>query len=539
MAFHELREWSREVERGGGGGGGGGAGRGGSGVQRLRFFVRKSIGGGDGALSAVSAPLPSPAAARRSRDPLVLLRPLLVAAGLAEKGAATGEECYLEDDEEEERRQQQRWQRSGAQTPSSSSASAHEEDVDDTLLASLRDPAAFFSAALRASRARRARAAARAASPVVLDASRRRAALKIVHSVSVKYGEGFSSSSSSPFSAALSAPSLAPEEVSRQVRRLAETVEDFLGRFEEEEDENRPLLRGSTILLVKKKKKTNGKKLRRSSSSSGGGVDLLTGSISLDVSDSTQTWLETLEEASDPARGAAALRRAAERRAEAEALAASALGVDSVALRPLAPEEELDEGALSRYDALVRELASAAAPASSSTHERRRHAGLSVAVVVASGAAGATAAAAPSSSPLPLVPAGTIAVGLDEDSPSAALSVFSAVERAAPAATAGLLERRRAEEATRGLLRAAGTKLGVSSGELKLGEEDDGKSRAEGEKGLQLAEAAAAAARILRAPDISRIAGSARGLREVYLGRRNAVSWDGEKVTLGVVDFEV
>ena len=72
VAFHELREWSKDVERGGGVGGS---------ARRLRFFVRRS--GEEGAVSAVSAALPSPAAARRSRDPLVLLRPLLVAAGLA------------------------------------------------------------------------------------------------------------------------------------------------------------------------------------------------------------------------------------------------------------------------------------------------------------------------------------------------------------------------------------------------------------------------------------------------------------------------
>ena len=267
------------------------------GVRRLRFFVRKSSSDGErGAVSAVSASLPSPAAARRSRDPLALLRPLLVAAGLADKGAAGGEECSFEDEQvaEEERRQQRRSRgRSGAQTSF--------EDVDDSVLESLRDPAAFFSAAMQASRARRAAAAARAASPIVLDASRRRAALKIVRGVAVRYGEGFlpsSSSSSSSSSSALSPPPPAPEEVSRQVRRLAETVDDFLGRFEEESDADNPL-RGSTIFLVRRRRTTAEPGIPRGSS----GVDLLSGSISLDVSDSTQSWLETLEEASDTARG--------------------------------------------------------------------------------------------------------------------------------------------------------------------------------------------------------------------------------------------
>jgi hypothetical protein len=496
VAFHELREWSKDVERGGGVGGS---------ARRLRFFVRRS--GEEGAVSAVSAALPSPAAARRSRDPLVLLRPLLVAAGLAEKGAGGGEECYFEDDGEGERR-------SGAQPPPSTSF----DDVDDSLLASLRDPAAFFAAALRASRARRAAAAARAASPVVLDASRRRAARKIVRGIAVRYGQGFSSSSSSSSSGSPPhPPPPEPEEVARQVRRLAETVEDFLGRLEEGEDEdaNNPLS-GSTILLVKRKRTTESEQPRGSSS----GVDLLSGSVSLDVSDDTQSWLEILGEASDPARGAAALRGAAGRRAEAEAHAAAALGVDSISLsrRRLfgKGEEDLDERTLSHYDSLVRELASAA-PASCLTRERR-HAG--VAVVVA-------AAAAPPSSSV-----GTITVGL-KDSPSA-LSVFSDVESAAPAATSELLELRRAEAATRKLLQAAATKLGVSSGELRRG----GDESAEEEGLLTPAEAAAAAARILRAPDSSRIAGSAKGFRALHLGKCNAVSRDGERVTLGV-DFEV
>ena len=294
------------------------------------------------------------------------------------------------------------------------------------------------------------------------------------------------------------------------MRRLAETVEDFLGRFEEEEEgggrSNNPL-RGSTIFLVKRRT-TESEKLRRS------GVDPLSGAVSLDVSESTQSWLEALEEASDPERGAAARRGAAGRRAEAEARAAAALGVDSVTLLSNG-EEELDERTLSVYDSLVGELASAAAPASSCLARERRHAGVVVVVSPSSSSSGPSSAAV-----------GTITVNL-KDSPSA-LSVFNSVESAGPAATAELLELRRAETATRKLLQAAATKLGVSTGELGR----------DGGELLPLAEAAAAAARILRAPDSSRIAGSARGFKEVFLGRRNAVSRDGERVTLGV-DFEV
>ena len=277
-------------------------------------------------------------------------------------------------------------------------------------------------------------------------------------------------------------------------------------------EENSNPLCGSTIFLVKKEKRTTKSETLRSSV-----VDLLSGFVSLDVSENTHIWLETLAEASDPERGAAALRGAAERRAEAEALAAAALGVDSIALYSRrggggGEKQPLDEGTLSHYDALVRELASAAPVAGSNPTQQRRHAGVAVVVAVA--------AAPPSSE------GGTVSVSL-EDSPSA-LSVFSAVESAAPAATAKLLELRRAEEATRRLLQAAAMKLGVS--ELERAEEQ--------EEELSLAEAAAAAARILRAPDSSRIAGSARGFREVLLGRRNAVSRDGERVTLGA-DFEV
>jgi hypothetical protein len=397
-------------------------------------------------------------------------------------------------------------------------------DVDDALLASLRDPRAFFAAASQASRARRASASARAGSAVVLDASRRRAALRIVFGVSVRYGRGLSPSSTPCSSSSfddrrLSCP---PEEVARQVRRLAGAVEGFLGGSDEEKG---PLLRGSTILLVREKKKKTPKSKPETGSPRSSGLDLPSGSILLDVSEDTLRWLEALGEASDPAMGAAALREAAGRRAEAEELAAAALGVESVSLL-LKKEEEIDQLTLARYDALVQELASAAAQGSGEPPEQRRHAGVSVVVV---------AAAAPSSSSSASPPLPSVAVSLAH-SPSA-LSVFSEVESLAPAATAKLLEIKKAEQATGKLLRAAALKLGVSKELKRANSEGEG----EGEGGrelLPLAEAAAVAARILRAPDSSKIAGAAKGFQVVYLGKRNAVSRDGEKVTLGV-DFEV
>ncbi len=513
VAFNELREWSRDVESSGGAA----ATTTGRRARRLSFFVRE---GETSSVAAVSAALPSPAAARRSRDPTALLRPLLVAAGLAEKGQGDEEDRYFEEQEEEAEREELR-RRSGARASSPSSAL---RDVDDALLASLRDPRAFFAAASQASRARRASASARAGSAVVLDASRRRAALRIVFGVSVRYGRGFSPSSTSCSSSFDGDDYPAPEEVARQVRRLAGAVEGFLGGSDEE---GGPLLRGSTILLVreKKRKKKTPKSKPETGSPRSSGLDLPSGSILLDVSEDTLRWLEALGEASDPAMGAAALREAAGRRAEAEELAAAALGVESVSLL-LKKEEEIDQLTLARYDALVQELASAAAPGSGEPPEQRRHAGVSVVVV---------AAAAPSSSSSASPPLPSVAVSLAH-SPSA-LSVFSEVESLAPAATAKLLEIKKAEQATGKLLRAAALKLGVSKELKRANSEGEG----EGEGGrelLPLAEAAAVAARILRAPDSSKIAGAAKGFQVVYLGKRNAVSRDGEKVTLGV-DFEV
>ena len=271
------------------------------------------------------------------------------------------------------------------------------------------------------------------------------------------------------------------------MRRLAETVEDFLGGLGED-DAASPLLSGSTIFLIKKRSQK-----KRSS-----GVDLLSGSVSLDVDESARHWLETLEEAADLETGSPALRRAAGRRAEAEGLAEAALGVDSIALSAAEEGDEVDGATLSRYDSFVRELASAAPASNAPPHHRqhRRHEGVSVVV--------AAAAVPPSSSSF--LPEGTISVGLEGSSP---VSVFSAVESLAPAAISRNLERKRAEQAARKLLQAAGSKLGISGELLKRGGEGGGE--------VTFAEAAAAAARILRAPSSSRIAGSARGFREVYL----------------------